>query len=231
LHDEAPFRRWLDASLIDLGQSVQFFVTLNQQQANAAEQVQAWRAATLFREIRTVEALFTPILLMSDLILTRPDGAYRFGLAFFGLVGQGREQWNQALRAGAEKAVRLAFLRALKENQTPEQIIRKLTFGDREVQRRLMGELDWLSKRFDSVKQRDKVVRRLAVYYASYREAHLLAAEVARRYRDVMRVLHEDNLRRVLTPSSLRRSVASACCATWRPWCRTHAASWRDDGP
>ena len=99
-----------------------------------------------------------------------------------------------------EKAVRLAFLRALKEDQTPEQLIRKLSFGDRDVQRRLMGELDWISKRFDSVKQRDKVVRRLAVYYASYREAPLLAAEVARRYRDLMRVLHEDNLRRVLNP-------------------------------
>jgi hypothetical protein len=199
LHDEAPFRRWLDASLIDLGQSVQFFVSLNQQSAKAAEQDEAWRAATLFREIRTVEALFTPILLMADLILARPDGAYRFGLAFFGLVGQGREQWNRSLLLGAEKAVRLAFLRALKEDRTPEQIIRKLTFGDRDVQRRLLGELDWLSKRFDSMKQRDLVVRRLAVYYASYREALLLAAEVARRYRDLMRVLHEDNLRRVLT--------------------------------
>jgi len=200
LHEEAPFRRWLNASLVDLGQSVLFFVSLNQKQANAAEQDRAWHAATLFREIRTVEALFTPILLMADLILPQPDGAYRFALAFFGLVGQGREQWNQALLAGAEKAVRLAFLRALKEDQTPEQLIRKLSFGDRDVQRRLMGELDWISKRFDSVKQRDKVVRRLAVYYASYREAPLLAAEVARRYRDLMRVLHEDNLRRVLNP-------------------------------
>ena len=170
LHEEAPFRRWLNASLVDLGQSVLFFVSLNQKQANAAEQDRAWHAATLFREIRTVEALFTPILLMADLILPQPDGAYRFALAFFGLVGQGREQWNQALLAGAEKAVRLAFLRALKEDQTPEQLIRKLSFGDRDV------------------------------HYASYREAPLLAAEVARRYRDLMRVLHEDNLRRVLNP-------------------------------
>ena len=38
----------------------------------------------------------------------------------------------------------------------------------------------------------------MAVFYASYREAELLEAELSTRYRNLMRVAHEDNLRRVL---------------------------------
>ena len=46
------------------------------------------------------------------------------------------------------------------------------------------------------------------MYYASYRESELLADEVARRYRNLMRLMHEDHLRRVLTEEHAKDVLA-----------------------
>jgi hypothetical protein len=84
------------------------------------------------------------------------------------------------------------------------EIIQRLTFGDRDVCLKLFGMLDWATKQFDSLEQRELVVRHLAVFYASYLEPKLMAEEIVRRYRNLMRLLHEDNLRRMLEPEHLR---------------------------
>lgn len=190
--------RWLEQAIGDMGESVQFFVALSQEQTEA-EAGQAWRSAALLREVKRIRALFTPILVLADLILRVPDGAARFALAFFGLIGAGRQKWEAELRKHAEKAVRRAFLNHLRHGLGPLSIIETLTFGDRVAYLRMAGQLDWLTKQFDSLAQRERVVSALAVYYASYREPKLLAVEVSKRYRNMMRVLHEDSLRRVLS--------------------------------
>ena len=204
LHDEDRLLRWFEAVILDMSEDVRFFVSLNQDAergpAATAAEPEPWRPAALVREIKSIEAVFTPILILSDLFLMLPDGAYRFALVFFGLIGRGREEWDEKLRRRAERAVRRSFVRALKEGRSPVEIISRLTFGDRILHNKLAGELDWITKHFDSINQREKVVKELAVIYASYREQGLLAAEIARRYRNLMRLLHEDNLRRLLSP-------------------------------
>jgi len=198
LKDDGRLLRWLEAGITEIGESVHFFVS-SMNREEAPPEAREWRGAAMLREIKRIDGLFMPILLLADLILAVPDGAYRFALAFFGLLGTGRKQWEEKLLAHAERVVRRTFVRYLGQDKTPVDIINTLSFGDEDMRLKLMGELDWITKQFDSVDQREKVVRQLAIYYASYREPQLLAAELARRYRDLMRVLHEDNLRRVLT--------------------------------
>jgi len=190
--DEKRLLRWFENAITDIGESVHFFVTIHSH-ADAG-----WQSAALLREIRTIEALFPPVLLLADLLVHVPNGAGRFALAFFGLVGSGRKKWDQEILTRGETAVRRQFLRNMRRQIPPEETIKALCFGDRALYSKLMGELDWLTKDFDSIKQREKVVQALAITYASFREGYFLAAEVSKRFRDLMRVVHEDNLRRVL---------------------------------
>ena len=67
----------------------------------------------------------------------------------------------------------------------------------------ICNELDLVSQRFDSLAQRDAVIRKLAVYYASYRRGPLLGVEVAKRYKHIARILHEDFLRQFLSAAEL----------------------------
>jgi hypothetical protein len=53
------------------------------------------------------------------------------------------------------------------------------------------------------------VVDYLAVFYASYREPELLGSEIARRYRSLMRLLHEDHLGRILIDAHFREAKRS----------------------
>lgn len=190
--DEKRLLRWFENAILDIGESVHFFATVHSH-ADAG-----WQSAALLREIRTIEALFPPVLLLADLIVHMPNGASRFALAFFGLVGSGREKWEQEMLTRGEMAVRRQFLRNMRRQIPPEETIRALCFGDQVLYNKLMGELDWLTKEFDSIKQREKVIQALAITYASFREGYFLAAEVSKRFRNLMRVVHEDNLRRVL---------------------------------
>ncbi len=193
--------RWLETSITDIGASVQFFVTLSRKALGSSEtpEDRAWQQAALLREIRKVESLFPPVLLLADLILSAPNGAYRFALAFFGLTGENRLAWERKVQEFAEEFLRRQFLDALRNSVKAIDVIRRFSFGDEDLFLRMVEHLDFATKEFDSLRERDKVVRELAVYYASYRGPELLAAEVGRRYRDLMRVLHEDNLRRLLS--------------------------------
>ncbi|MBT3381116.1 MAG: hypothetical protein HN742_07655 [Lentisphaerae bacterium] len=192
--DEKRLLRWFENAIIEIGESVHFFVTIH------THTDADWQAAALLKEIRTIETLFPPVLVLADLIVHVPNGASRFALAFFGLVGSGREKWDQEILTKGEMAVRRQFLRNMRREIGPEKTIEALCFGDGLLYNKLMGELDWLTKDFDSLRQRDKVVQALAITYTSFREGIFLATEVSKRFRDLMRVVHEDNLRRVLPP-------------------------------
>ncbi len=198
---------WVQAALVEIGDGVQAFMDI----AHGDEEMDpAVRSHAVMREIRRIESLFVPMLLGANLLLELPNGAHTFALAFFGLVGRGRELWDQRLRQLAENAVRRMFLRALRDRRKPIEVIHELTFGDRSAFMKMLAELDFGTANFDSIKQRERAVRYLGVFYASYRETQLLAAEVARRYRNLMRLLHEDNLARVLLPEHLAEARSSA---------------------
>jgi len=198
--DDQSLLGWLKSALADIGESILRFVGLSRSAAAPDAGDQPWRSGAIVREILRIERLFTPVMLTADRILDVPDGAYTFAVAFFGLVGRGREQWEKKLTRLAEDAVRRAFLDDLRVGSTPLRTIEKLTFGDREALEWAIGELDATTLQFDTLRQRERVVRFLAVFFASYREQELLGGEILRRYRSLMRLMHEDHLRRVLAP-------------------------------
>jgi len=206
--DGERYRRWLNMAIIEMGQSIDFFVQLTRQ-VESGEELAGWEREAMMREIRVIEAVFTSILLMADVSLSVPDGGFRLAMALFGLTGPGRAAWQRRLEAYCEKLLLRIFLRALRTRTSAEEIIHKLCFRDAQLFLETVGELDLVTREFDSVRQRDKVVKRLAVYYASFREPQLLAQEISRRYRQLMRIVHEDSLRRVLTPAQFEEADKS----------------------
>jgi hypothetical protein len=209
--DDRSLLAWLKSALTDMGETILRFVSLSRQVDAPDAAPQPWRSGAIVREILRVESLFTPVLLTADRILDVPDGANTFAVAFFGLVGKGRQLWEAKLHRLAERAVRQAFLEDMRAGVGPLRTIERLTFGDQQACEWAMGELDAATLQFDSVRQREGVVRFLSVFLASYREQELLGGEVLRRYRSLMKLMHEDHLRRVLAPDHfeevMRRSI------------------------
>lgn len=157
----------------------------------------------MVKEVRAIEGLLPPVLLLADVILAVPEGAYRFALALFDMAGEERRRWQARVQTVCGDLIRKELLRNLRDGIAPLETIRRYCFGDVDLFRRMTAELDYVTKEFDCMAQRDKVVEHLAVSYASYREPVLMAEEIARRYRDLMRALHEDSLRRLLTGQDL----------------------------
>jgi len=81
--------------------------------------------------------------------------------------------------------------------------IHRLCFGLPELETNVRRELDFISQSFDSVAQRELVIDKLCPAYSSFRKQPLLNTELGRRYRRMMRLLHEDHLRRVLRADQL----------------------------
>jgi len=192
--------RWLESSMIKIADAIEFFIALS----TTKEKQQDWQQAALLREIRTISELFEPIMLLSDLILAMPSGAFSLAMTIFGLTGSGKVLWQERLEKQARKAVLRMFLNQLRLHKTPVEVIKRLSFGDEEFYNRLISKLDILSHNFDSLDVRNWVADKLAVYYASYREPQLIAMELSKRYRNLMRVVHEDNLRRLITEEQFK---------------------------
>jgi hypothetical protein len=93
----------------------------------------------------------------------------------------------------------------------PTTTIRQLCFGDDELFTLLRQQLDLGTHEFDSLKQRDLVISRLAAHYLSRREYQLTSQEIGRRFRCLLRVLHEDNLRQLLSPEQFTQFDALHC--------------------
>ena len=87
----------------------------------------------------------------------------------------------------------------MRAGRSPKETIERLTFGDKNAYLFATAQLDLVTEKFDSIKQREMVIEILAPFYASYRQPPLLAAETTRRYRKLRWLLHEDYLRQALT--------------------------------
>ena len=198
--DDSHLLPWLETTLQNFGEGVERFISLDLED-NPDEE--AWRHAALVAELRNLAATCTPILVVADQLLTEPDGAVKLAMAFLGIVGQGLADWERRVRLLSEKLIRRAFLYDLKAGRTPVETIRKFTFGDEVAFGLICNELDLVSQQFDSIAQREVVVRRLAVFYASFRRAPMLGVEVAKRYKHLARILHDDFLNAHLAPAEL----------------------------
>ncbi|MFA6928862.1 MAG: hypothetical protein WCT05_00940 [Lentisphaeria bacterium] len=201
LQDE-PLMKWLSNALESLGDCVQRFMLL---ELGNEKQEREWLQVTLFWELNRICSLYRPVLIAADQSLRLPDGAAHLAMAFLGLVGKGFAEWEERILKMAEKVILRSFLYSLKIGRSPVETIRQLTFNDPASFNFACSQLDFLSERFDSMQQRDRVVEFLATFYASYRRPHLLAIEVAKRYRNLMRLLHEDYISNILTAEQLQQ--------------------------
>ncbi len=194
--------KWLSNTLENFGECVQRFMTLENEKDSQDRQ---WLQTALYLELNRICSLYRPVLIVADQLLRQPDGANRLAMAFLGLVGKGFEAWEERVRKLAEKVILRSFLYGLKTGRSPLDTIRKLTFGDLASFNFACSQLDLISQQFDSLPQRDRVVEFLGTFYASYRRPQLLSVEVAKRYRNMMRMLHEDYISNILNAEQLQK--------------------------
>lgn len=193
--------RWLSNALESFAECVERFTGLGNQED---QEDKNWLRIALFRELSRICSLYRPILIICDHLLRLPDGANSLAMAFLGLIGKGFNEWEERILLLAEKVIERSFLYGLKNGKAPAETIEQLTFGDQIAFNFAMGQLDLLSGQFDSFQQRDKVVRFLSSFYASYRRPQLLGVEVAKRYRNLMRMLHEDYINNILDKEQIQ---------------------------
>ena len=191
--DDESLLTWCRTALDEVGASVQRFIDLEHSQVDAS-----WRSASLMTELHRIANAYLPVMLVLDQLLVLPDGTSLLAMAFLGLAGESLEKWEEDLVRFSERAVRRTFLLKLKHSESPVDTLRLLTFGDQKAFNTAYAMLDLVTEKFDSISQREKAVAFLSIYYSSYRRPHLLAIEIGRRYRNLMKMLHEDFLRNAL---------------------------------
>ena len=222
---------WYQELLDELGETTACFVAQAEAWRNDSLD---WRQSVLERELERLNLLATPILILSDLYFTEPDGGWNFAMAMFGFSTKQKRLWDECLEESSFNAVTRFFLFDLRAGRTPQETISTLCFGDTHLEEQLINELDLLSKKFDSFEQRDIVARALAPIYAGYREKSLRTAEIGRRYRSVMRLLHTDSLQNLLpnadeTISRVARAISTLSVTA--STCRKYLSSRQSDDP
>lgn len=187
--DDDTILDWHIAALEEIGNCVQRFMSLDKAGLDAS-----WKSSALVSELKRIADLFGPVMITADHLLDLPDGTDQLAMAFMGLSGKSRQNWEDSLEKYAFRAVKLSFLLDLKAGRKPVETIERLSFGDASAYRAAMAQLDLGSQNFDSPKQRDKVCSLLAVFYAGFRRPQLLGYEISKRYRNLMRLVHDDFL-------------------------------------
>lgn len=195
--DRKKLNFWMSRGLETLVDHTVYFSELEKSESTdekSREIVQREMAA----ELRAMLEGFAPLLTLSHRLISEVNGAEKLAMSLLGFSPTRHKRWKDLLHRLAVKTIRLFFLKDLQQGTPVIDTIRKLARNDEQVVMRIEQELDLRSKSFDSVKQRDKVTELLAWQYSSYREEHLLQGELSRQYRRMMRMLHADNLNRLL---------------------------------
>jgi hypothetical protein len=206
LKNDKIFIRWELKNLEKMTEQIHFFTELERKNRTLHRETYQ-RAA--FKTLENLQNLFTPLLILSHLILEGPNGAEKLAYAMIGLPENEQKNWDQNLYTLAQTTVKRFFLNDLKRGQKPLKTIEKLCFGNETLYRRLIGELDFKSNQFESISQQQKVVDALAYNYASLRRGKLFKDELSRRFRRFMRMVHEDSLRHFLKPEHLQQVLES----------------------
>ncbi|MBP5639066.1 MAG: hypothetical protein J6X55_06290 [Victivallales bacterium] len=158
----------------------------------------------LFSELKRLASVYPLVMMTANQLLCLPDGPHRFAQAVFGLAGDGLRHWDNNVNTFCASVIKRFFILDMRAGRTPVETIRRLTFGDEHAFRHAMAQLDLVAERFDSPRQREKVIEILVPFYASFRQDKFLAIEITRRYRKVMRMLHADFLAEVLSPEQFK---------------------------
>ncbi len=225
---DAALRTWADEAVERIGTHIQAFSQFD------VKDPADWTSKALREELDAVNELLPPLLLLADLILAETNGATRLAMALIGMPEAELERWRSKLEHETARYINKTFLDDLREGRTPEKSIRAFCLGDTELLRRMISDLDILTREFESIKQREKATAQLAAHYASFRERHKLPKELTRRYRRIMQALHEDTLNRCLAPEDAEyvaalenlRELASAAADARRYLARYDA--WND---
>ena len=200
------YAKWELKSLEKMTEQVQFFTEMERKNRDSNQE--SFQLAA-FKTLDQLQTLFTPLMILSHLLLDGPNGAEKLAYAFMGYSESEQALWEKQLYKLSTQTVRRFFLNDLKKDQKPLKTIEKLCFGNEALYRRLLGELDFKTNNFESVNQQQKVINALAYNYASLRRAKLLKDELSRRFRRFMRMVHEDSLRNFLKPEHLKEMQAS----------------------
>lgn len=198
-HGEQALGQWLNAAVADVGHELKLCVGLRRSiTAAVTDEHKRPLQASLIRRLVGLEQQFVPVLLLADLLMRKPDGVYWLALATLGISHADLTRWRKKLQEQAYGIVQKVFLENLRDRVSPQEIIRKLCFGDKILAQTLINRLDLLTREFESVEDKDAVAEELAVNYASYREGDLLQKSLSGRYRQVMSLLHEDTLKQIV---------------------------------
>ncbi len=209
---EAALRQWQQQAVAELGRAVTAFIDFSRYLPDETPPLkhwagkQDWSQEAVFLELKKMETLFSPVMLFADALLQQPDGSYSFALSLLGFPPDILEAWRQRLLEETRRMVYQSLLNDIKADRQPIGTIRTYSAGDKQLYRYLLSQLDLVSRTFGNLEQRDKVAEQLAIHFSSLREAQLLPRELTARYRKLMRTLHEDSLRRLLSPGQLRES-------------------------
>lgn len=199
--EDSRLQRWFDAATESMSRRIDAFIRFADSSRRGPGI--AYRNA-MVSELHALESLVIPLLISADLALRQPAGPYALALNVLGFSRAALESWRSALENRTAAVIRTIFINQLRDAESPIDAIRGFCLGDKLLFNRLCLHLDILTKQFDSIDQRERVVQMLATNYASYRENELIGRELTRRYRRLMRMLHTDNLRRLLTADQFR---------------------------
>ena len=206
VNNEKQALHWIRRALNKLTEQVYFFTELERKYHKENDEKLQLAA---FKTLKSLEHTFEPFLVLSHLLLDSISGAEKIALAFMGFSEEKHQEWDKTLHKLAMGTIRRFFLNDLRSNKTPLETIKKLCFGNDALFRQIIGELDFGTKQFESLNQREKAEHILAYNYASFREGKLLTEELSRRYRRFMRMVHEDSLNRFLKPEHLQETLKS----------------------
>ncbi|MEA2012046.1 MAG: hypothetical protein U9O87_03030 [Verrucomicrobiota bacterium] len=205
--NDKKLERWLFNAYEQMADHITFFVSEKFQDISPEQD--SWQQNAAFQELKGLEQIFTPLLLLSDLHIDTGSHSKKMAMAFLGFSPNVKKLWEDTLYGFSADHVRIMFLDDLKNNRPPEGTIKKLSFGDDVLFKDMMAQLDLLTKRFDSVKQRELIVDRLAFNYSSYCEQKLLEREITKRFRKLMKTIHIDNLSHILNKEQLKEIETS----------------------
>lgn len=198
--DDETLLKWLESALGRLADCMLRIMSLT----NSDDHFDKTQfGGALYGELKRLGSVYPLVMMVGNQLLCLPDGEQRFALAVFGLAGDGLKQWEKRLDSYCADVIRRMFILDMRAGKSPVETIRRMTFQDDDAFRTAMSHLDLVSARFDSMKERERVVDILVPFYSSFRRDKFLAMEVTRRYRVIMRMLHEDYLHDALSAEQL----------------------------
>lgn len=145
------------------------------------------------------------LLLVSEEFLLRVHGCRRFAEALFGLDGPTLETMRRAADASVRRSMERAALRSLKRHGTMLDFVQSLRLVDDFTRERVIAMLDLATSQFPTLRIKNQAMDMLAVPYQEQEFERRLLRALQKRFRALVRVVHDDALRTRLEPDDFER--------------------------